>query len=699
VGLTVLAKKLAMKLMKEFAKKKLGGDDSTSKFTKIILALIIAIFVILYIVVMTMIMQFNNVVCRGILNNVLDNCPRPIIEESKLKDLSIKIKKVRDGAMDQTNDGFRFRDSDESASKEKSKLSEAQKFLLILEQLDTEVWSIMGYNNKDYNEGGKYENTNYGKTLRNAKGSDGRIFDWATNKESDHYFMQKRFDAWQCFLIGDACGFGILGEKIIPDKDVSILSQIITDKEFGTKESRYKTMREVLEKYYDYSLYKGIPNGEEDYKKRLDQLLEDLLYNDFPEQGPGDFGGGFSSNWIVPMEKGTYNFAYNGGQDYGKRSEDNGRNDHKGIDFGTSGASNIPIYAMKEGVVKAVGFDNGIYGGIIVIDHQNGFFSQYQHMKLDDILVKPNQKISQGQMITAAGQEGASDGIHLHWEICKGTRAWTGNNYLSVNNKLVKTNEKAIICEMQVDPTNPEVGMILETTGQNATKQNVATKYFNDNKTKAKNGAVIIMPGFVPSLGGAGGLGSISGKYESSGDPSLCVHNPSDPGGLSCGKYQIAAGPGTLSNFINFLQNKKPEYYKFFKGVPQVLSKFGPAFKKAYNSNPAGFTSVQHDFIAYSHYHPQVAKIKSKTGYDILAQKPSIQEMFWSFSVQHNNNTPGAFYEAVGGGWKTMTDKQIISKMYDYRYDRWSCCRPRYIAEKKDVLALADKEEKAVAGN
>jgi hypothetical protein len=73
--------------------------------------------------------------------------------------------------------------------------------------------------------------------------------------------------------------------------------------------------------------------------------------------------------------------------------------------------------------------------------------------------------------------------------------------------------------------------------------------------------------------------------------------------------------------------------------------------------------------------------------------------MFWSFSVQHNNNTPGAFYEAVGSGWKTMTDKQIISEMYDYRYDRWSCCRPRYIEEKKDVLALADQEEKAAAEN
>jgi murein DD-endopeptidase MepM/ murein hydrolase activator NlpD len=693
VGLTVLAKKLAMKLLKEFAKKKAGGDDSSAKFVKLILAITIAIFVVFYLIIMTMIMQFNNVVCRGILNNILDNCPRPIIEESELKDLSIKIKKVRDDAMDQTNDGFRFRSANESASEKEEKLSEAQKFLLILEQLDTEVWSIMGYNNKDYNEGGKYENTNYGKTLRNAKGSDGRIFDWATNKESDHYFMQKRFDAWQCFLAGDACGFGILGEKIILEEDEAILSQIISN------ESKYKTMREVLEKYYDYSLYKGIPNGEEDYKKRLDQLLEDLLYNDFPEQGPGDFGGGFSSNWIVPMEKGTYNFAYNGGQDYGIRSQDNGRDDHKGIDFGTSGASNIPIYAMKEGVVKAVGFDNGIYGGIIVIDHQNGFFSQYQHMKLEDILVKPNQKISQGQMITAAGKEGASDGIHLHWEICKGTKSWTGNNYIEVNNKLVKTNEQALICSMHVDPTDPAVGMILETTGQNAAKQNAAAKYFNDNKAKAKNGEVIIMPGFVPSLGGAGGLGSISGKYENRGDPSTCVHKSSDPGGLSCGKYQIAEVPKTLLAFVNFTKNKKPEYYKFLKGVPLVLSKFGPAFKKAYDSNPAGFTSVQHDFIALTHYQPQVAKIKSKTGYDILKQKPSIQEMFWSFSVQHNNNTPGAFYEAVGSDWKTMTDKQIISKMYDYRYDRWSCCRPRYIEEKKDVLALADQEEKAAAGN
>ena len=685
-ALATLAKKLAMKLAKKLLKDSMGGENPNAKLIKIIIATIAAILVVSMLIVTALVMQFNNIVCRGILTNVLDNCPRPIIESKELTNLADKIKKERDKTMDQTNDGFRFRGRDENLSESENSLSEAEKFLLIMEQLDTEVWSIIGYNSKEYNEGGKFENTNYGKTIRNAKGSESRQFDWFTNKESDHYFMNQRLNTWKCFLVGDECGFGILGEKMVDDKDKSVLTQI------ESKSSNYKTIREVLEKYYDYSLYNGIPDGEEDFKKRLDQLLEGILYNDYPEQVPGQFGG-FSSGWIVPMEKGTYNFQYGGGQDFGPRSQDNGRDNHLGVDFGTSGAEDIPMYAMKEGIVKAVGYDAEIYGGIIVIDHQNGFFSQYQHIRMDQILVRPGQPISQGQMIAATGKTGASQGIHLHWEVCKSTRSWTGNDYVYAGGNLIRTNNKALICDSHVDPTANEVGIILESTGQTAAKQKAAAKYYNDNKGKVKKGEVVIMPGFVPSLGG--GLGSISGKYESSGDPGLCVHNSSDPGGLSCGKYQIAKNPGTLANFLSFMKSKKPEYYKFFKGVPLELQPFGTAFRKAYSSNSAGFTAVQHDFIAYSHYFPQAAKIKERTGYDVLKQKPSIQEMIWSFSVQHNNNTPGAFSEAVGNGWKSMTNKEIITKMYDYRYNRWSCCRPRYKEEKKDVLELSAKEESA----
>ena len=136
------------------------------------------------------------------------------------------------------------------------------------------------------------------------------------------------------------------------------------------------------------------------------------------------------------------------------------------------------------------------------------------------------------------------------------------------------------------------------------------------------------------------------------------------------------------------MKEKKPEYSKFFTNVPLTLAQFGPAFRQAYDSNPNGFTQVQHDYIAYSHYIPQVQAIKKNTGFNVLESSRAIQEMIWSFSVQHRNNTPTAFNAAVGKNWESMTNVEIITAMYDYRYAKWSCCRPRFLAEKKDILAL-----------
>jgi len=93
---------------------------------------------------------------------------------------------------------------------------------------------------------------------------------------------------------------------------------------------------------------------------------------------------------------------------------------HKGVDL--VGPKDAKVMAAKEGVV-AIHFPppNGhfkghsIYGGLIIINHQNGVFTLYGHLK--STYVREGQKIKKGEMIGIQGSTGISTGPHLHFEI------------------------------------------------------------------------------------------------------------------------------------------------------------------------------------------------------------------------------------------------------------------------------------------
>lgn len=75
-----------------------------------------------------------------------------------------------------------------------------------------------------------------------------------------------------------------------------------------------------------------------------------------------------------------------------------------------------PIVAAASGTVilaKASGW-NGGYGGLTIIQHDNGSQSLYSHQS--KITVSVGQKVSQGQKIGEVGNTGRSSGPHLHLE-------------------------------------------------------------------------------------------------------------------------------------------------------------------------------------------------------------------------------------------------------------------------------------------
>lgn len=92
---------------------------------------------------------------------------------------------------------------------------------------------------------------------------------------------------------------------------------------------------------------------------------------------------------------------------------------YRAIDVGAK--TGTPVYAMAGGTVLAAKSPlnwNGGYGGLVIIQHDNGSQTLYAH--LSKLNVSAGSKVTQGQVIGAVGSTGRSTGPHLHFEIRPG---------------------------------------------------------------------------------------------------------------------------------------------------------------------------------------------------------------------------------------------------------------------------------------
>jgi murein DD-endopeptidase MepM/ murein hydrolase activator NlpD len=100
----------------------------------------------------------------------------------------------------------------------------------------------------------------------------------------------------------------------------------------------------------------------------------------------------------------------------------------------------VPVYAAGVGKVVAVRDDGddrkfdpkelaaderAFYGNYVVIDHLNGEFSLYGHIKKGSALVKAGESVKQGVQIASVGATGSSLFPHLHFELRDGSGART----------------------------------------------------------------------------------------------------------------------------------------------------------------------------------------------------------------------------------------------------------------------------------
>lgn len=125
-------------------------------------------------------------------------------------------------------------------------------------------------------------------------------------------------------------------------------------------------------------------------------------------------GDGFSEGFIQPTEgRVTSRFGaqrfYNGEP----------RAPHYGVDIAAS--TGTPVLAPAGGIVTLADTDMYFEGGLIFIDHGQGFNSAYLH--LSEVLVEEGDVVEQGQLIARVGSTGRSTGPHLCWRI-----RWHGRN-------------------------------------------------------------------------------------------------------------------------------------------------------------------------------------------------------------------------------------------------------------------------------
>ncbi len=94
------------------------------------------------------------------------------------------------------------------------------------------------------------------------------------------------------------------------------------------------------------------------------------------------------------------------------------RTAHFGIDL--AGPYGLNVHCTGEGTVLAAHINRHGYGKEVLVDHGYGYVSRYAH--LQEIKVKPGQKLKRGEVLGTLGSTGRSTGPHLHYEVRKDGR-------------------------------------------------------------------------------------------------------------------------------------------------------------------------------------------------------------------------------------------------------------------------------------
>lgn len=178
------------------------------------------------------------------------------------------------------------------------------------------------------------------------------------------------------------------GTIIIPTEELFLGESKVVEGEVGLR----KQVVEVMSKNREITLTKVVKDSivKEEVKKKIYRGTKN----------PYNYGIAFLSK---PTRGGYLTSSY------GERWN----SFHKGIDIG--GTIGDDVLVALDGEVIYSEFNNGGYGNLIIVKHDNNMTTYYGH--LDNFYVKVGDLVKKGDIIGALGNTGFSTGPHLHFEL------------------------------------------------------------------------------------------------------------------------------------------------------------------------------------------------------------------------------------------------------------------------------------------
>lgn len=167
-----------------------------------------------------------------------------------------------------------------------------------------------------------------------------------------------------------------------------------------------------------------ITNGTTVYVKQVSKEELKPSISKIVIKGGKKLSGIGDSDWVWPTESGwriTADYAYRINPITGKREF------HKAIDIAGTGHGS-PIYAANAGVIGIATYEKDA-GNYIAINHNNGYWTQYNHMIRFAENISVGAFVEKGQIIGYMGMTGQATGPHLHFVVWYGGRPFSSSAY------------------------------------------------------------------------------------------------------------------------------------------------------------------------------------------------------------------------------------------------------------------------------
>ncbi len=75
------------------------------------------------------------------------------------------------------------------------------------------------------------------------------------------------------------------------------------------------------------------------------------------------------------------------------------------------------VYMLLEGIVRQIGGRRFVFGNHVIVDHGDGVYSAYAHLRRGSLRVHPGDRIKAGQVLAEVGNSGNTSEPHLHFQL------------------------------------------------------------------------------------------------------------------------------------------------------------------------------------------------------------------------------------------------------------------------------------------